>query len=153
MENLEHFENCAIAVKTSRQLVNTNNAFYEQMLNEIRICSKIGYHENICTMLGYVSTDRLTCLLLELAQTDVLSALKSDKFKSQEMPIIIRYLHNIAIQIADGMVSKSFLQKIFLLYFQLFISAKKLIHRDVAARNVLLTSENRAMVIIAFVFV
>ena len=72
--NLAHFENCAIAIKKARSFA--TDYFYEQTLNEIRICSKIGYHRNICAMLGYVSTERLTCLLLELAQTNLTSVLE-----------------------------------------------------------------------------
>lgn len=105
--NLAHFENCAIAVKKVRP--NAPDYYYEQTLNEIRICSKIGYHPNICTMLGYVSSEQTTCLLLELAQTDLLSALKTmneqiSKGKNNEIDDVIQYLRNIAIQIADGMV-------------------------------------------------
>jgi hypothetical protein len=102
-ENLAHFENCPIAVKQSK-LFNVD----QQMINEIRICSKIGYHHNICTMLGYVSTDNLTCLLLELAQSSLPNALQQMKAdlsrEVDETDDIIRYLNKIAVQIADGMV-------------------------------------------------
>ncbi len=108
--NLAHFENCAIAVKIVRPFAADHN--YEQTLNEIRICSKIGYHHNICTMLGYVSTDILTCLLMELAQTDLMSALKVIKKRIADRNDVVGelqiYLHNIAMQIADGMVSLKF---------------------------------------------
>jgi serine/threonine protein kinase len=121
------------------------------MLNEIRIYSKIGYHSNICTMLGYVVSDQMTCLLLELAQSDLLSALAQMKERmsnNDDHGNVIRYLHNIAMQIADGMVHILFLNilQVNRAFFQLYIAAKKLIHRDLAARNVLLSSENRAMV-------
>ncbi len=103
-ENLAHFENCSIAVKSPRP--HAPEVYYKQTLNEIRICSQIGYHPNICTMLGYVLTDRCTCLLLELAQIDLRSALKqkaneTDKAVDNDF---IRYMTDIAVQIADGMV-------------------------------------------------
>jgi hypothetical protein len=82
--------------------------FYEQTINEIRICSKIGYNSNICTMLGYVSNDELTCLLLELAETNLPNVLETMKEEISQNRLdivnVIRYLQNIAIQICDGMV-------------------------------------------------
>ena len=106
MEYLAHFENCAIAVKMAR--LSATDHFYQQTLNEIRICSKIGYHRNICTMLGYVSTDDITCLLLELAQTSLFSALEQMNVEMAKNEPDIgnknQYLFNIAMQIADGMV-------------------------------------------------
>src|ERR1700722_9849578 len=71
--NLAHFENCAIAIKKARTFA--ADYFYKQTMNEIRICSKMGYHRNVCAMLGYVSSEHLTCLLLELAQTSLHNAL------------------------------------------------------------------------------
>ncbi len=102
-------------------------------------------------MLGYVVSDQMTCLLLELAQSDLLSALAQMKERmsnNDDHGNVIRYLHNIAMQIADGMVHILFLNilQVNRAFFQLYIAAKKLIHRDLAARNVLLSSENRAMV-------
>ncbi len=106
--NLAHFENCSIAIKKARTL--TNEYFYEQTLNEIRICSKIGYHRNVCTMLGYVSNTRTTCLLLELAHTSLSEALVHMRLKmaqnddnSQDLH---RYLNKIIEQIVDGMVKQ-----------------------------------------------
>jgi hypothetical protein len=106
-KNLSHFEHCAIAVKKARSSVADN--FYEQTLNEIRICSKIGYHRNVCAMLGYVSTNQLTCLLLELADTSLYDALIRMKQgitmkTNKEIVDIVRYLKSTTIQIVDGMV-------------------------------------------------
>ena len=107
-QNLSHFENCAIAIKMAR-LSTASDVYYEQTLNEIRICSKIGYHVNICTMLGYVSTDRLTCLLLELADTNLSKAIETMKnelkLNKRSIQDIVKYLIGIAIQIANGMVN------------------------------------------------
>ncbi len=103
---MAHFENCTIAVKMAPSF--EAERFYEQTINEIRICSKIGYNSNICTMLGYVSNDELTCLLLELAETNlpnVLETMKEEISQSKsDIVNVIRYLQNIAIQICDGMV-------------------------------------------------
>ncbi len=86
-----------------------SDVYYQQTLNEIRICVKIGYHRNICTMLGYVSSERLTCLLLELADTSLFNAIETMKNKLQQnkksIQDIVKYLISIAIQIADAMVT------------------------------------------------
>jgi len=108
--NLSRFEHCAIAVKKARSSAADN--FYEQTLNEIRICSKIGYHQNVCAMLGYVSSEHLTCLLLELAQSSLHNALIRMKEEitmktNDEIADIVRYLKSTTIQIVDGMVQYS----------------------------------------------
>ncbi len=104
--NLAHFNNCSIAIKQAKSFA--IDYFYEQTLNEIRVCSKIGYHRNICAMLGYVSNDRVTCLLLELAVTNLDSALQmmkeEVKQQAKEIDDCRQYLLNISIQIADAMV-------------------------------------------------
>ena len=106
-QNLSHFENCAIAIKKARMFA--SDVYYEQTLNEIRICAKIGYHRNICTMLGYISSERLTCLLLELADTSLFNALETMKnelrLNQRSIQDIVKYLISIAIQIANGMVT------------------------------------------------
>ncbi len=110
-QNLSHFENCAIAIKKAR--MSASDVYYQQTLNEIRICAKIGYHRNICTMLGYVSSERLTCLLLELADMSLFNAMETIKNELQEnkqsIQDIVKYLIGIAIQIANGMVTKLFI--------------------------------------------
>jgi hypothetical protein len=109
-QNLSHFENCAIAIKKARMLA--SDVYYQQTLNEIRICAKIGYHRNICTMLGYVSSQRLTCLLLELADTSLFNAIETMKeelqLNQQSIQDIVKYLIDIAIQIANAMVTSTF---------------------------------------------
>ncbi len=116
---MTHFDNCAIAIKKARS--HANDYYYAQTLNEIRICSKIGYHRNVCSMLGYVSTERLNCLLLELAETDLMSVLRRMRLErlaevrtdeelspntANNQADCIRYLSNVAMQIVDGMVSE-----------------------------------------------
>ena len=105
-QNLSHFVNCSIAIKIARV---SSDAYYEQTLNEIRICSKIGYHINICTMLGYVEGEHITCLLLELADTSLSQALTIMRDDVQQnrrnIEDIVKYLKKIAVQIANGMVS------------------------------------------------
>lgn len=105
--NLAHFENCAIAVKKPRKFA--SDYYFEQQINEIQICSKIGYHRNVCAMLGYVSNEQNTYLLLELAQSSLLNALKGMKENEALIDSVdtIRYLRNIAIQIAHGMVNRT----------------------------------------------
>ncbi len=89
-----------------------SDVYYQQTLNEIRICAKIGYHRNICTMLGYVSSQRLTCLLLELADTSLFNAIETMKeelqLNQQSIQDIVKYLIDIAIQIANAMVTSTF---------------------------------------------
>jgi hypothetical protein len=62
-------------------------------------------------MLGYVSSERLTCLLLELADTSLFNAIETMKNELQEnkrsIQDIVKYLIGIAIQIANGMVTKT----------------------------------------------
>ncbi len=63
-------------------------------------------------MLGYVSSERLTCLLLELADTSLFNAIATMKNELQEnkqsIQDIVKYLIGIAIQIANGMVTSTF---------------------------------------------
>jgi len=119
--NLAHFENCPIAIKKARTL--TNEYFYEQTLNEIRICSKIGYHRNVCTMLGYVSNARITCLLLELAHSNLLTALVQMRLQmiknDDNDQDLHRYLNKIIEQIVDGMVKQLIIWKLCIFSFLL----------------------------------
>jgi hypothetical protein len=86
-----------------------SDIYFRQTLNEIRICAQIGYHANICTMLGYVSSERITCLLLELADTNLHAELATIRHqlvieKTRKIDQVVEYLTKTAIQIASGMV-------------------------------------------------
>jgi Protein tyrosine and serine/threonine kinase len=106
-QNLSHFSHCLVAIKKARLFA--SDIYYQQTLNEIRICAQLGYHRHICTMLGYVSTERYSCLILELAETNLLNVLKRSKqalLRGTETPIdIVEHLKMVAVHVAKGMVS------------------------------------------------
>ena len=79
-------------------------------------------------MLGYVSSERLTCLLLELADTNLSNSLKLMKDaiqrKKKTNDDVVKYLKHVAVQITNGMVN---------VYFRFSYDQKCGIHRPVIA--------------------
>ncbi len=103
-----------------------------QFLQEINIMKTLGIHDHIVSMLGCITTDGPVCLIVEFCSSgDLLQFLRTKKNSSDSDPIFVDRLLSFAWQIADGLD---------------YIISKGYVHRDVAARNVLVHDDHIAKV-------
>uniref|UniRef100_A0A914V4B8 Protein kinase domain-containing protein n=1 Tax=Plectus sambesii TaxID=2011161 RepID=A0A914V4B8_9BILA len=115
----------------------------QDFLNEIGFMKNLGYHGHIVSMLGCITDPKEPCLVVEYcANGDLLKFLHKNKpnfmeSASEECPlgvdgcIRMKDLLSFAWQISDGME---------------YLSSHDYIHRDVAARNILLTKKLAAKI-------
>uniref|UniRef100_A0A914UPL6 receptor protein-tyrosine kinase n=1 Tax=Plectus sambesii TaxID=2011161 RepID=A0A914UPL6_9BILA len=123
--SVQYYQNCDVAVKTILEHADETQRL--QFMREITILTKLGFHNHIVNLLGCVTTGQEKYLVMELAETDLLEYVRT---LTTEYPPL-RCLLSIAWQVADGMT---------------FISSRHFIHCDLAARNVLLTNGQKAMI-------
>ncbi|TMS38561.1 hypothetical protein L596_005257 [Steinernema carpocapsae] len=132
---MKQFQDCAVAVRVPRQF----DEFEEnQLLREINSMKVLKHHTHINVLLGWTSKENLVCTVLELTHTNLtkyLAQLRDGVFASATAltASLIPYRHflQIAWQICDAMT---------------YITSKGLVHRDVASRNILLTTGLRVKV-------
>uniref|UniRef100_A0A0K0F3I4 Putative tyrosine-protein kinase (inferred by orthology to a C. elegans protein) n=1 Tax=Strongyloides venezuelensis TaxID=75913 RepID=A0A0K0F3I4_STRVS len=127
-----------VAVKTCLRNNDTNDK--KNLLDEIKFMKELGYHPHIVNIIGCITDWNLPILVLEYCENeDLLKFLrkqnkenfqKNDNEKS-ENDISMKDLYSFAWQVADGMV---------------YLSSKNVIHRDIAARNILITKNNVAKI-------
>ncbi|CAJ0934454.1 unnamed protein product, partial [Mesorhabditis belari] len=102
-----------------------NKAF----LKEIEFMKEIGYHENLLSMVGCSSEPKSLMILTEFCgQGNLQKLLRGSDKQSREFMILKLHFMTIARQIADALA---------------YLVTKKIVHRDVAARNVLLTKKKK----------
>uniref|UniRef100_A0AC34GPF0 Protein kinase domain-containing protein n=1 Tax=Panagrolaimus sp. ES5 TaxID=591445 RepID=A0AC34GPF0_9BILA len=123
--NTQHFSQCTVAVKVS--LVYGSNDS-EQFNNEVKSMTLLGWHPNICPFLGWSMSRDRPCLVFESIPIDLLRYVKG--FRDIGFPATKDILL-ISWQIANGMAH---------------IAQHKLVHRDLACRNVLLTEDLRVKI-------
>uniref|UniRef100_A0AC35G2Q2 Protein kinase domain-containing protein n=1 Tax=Panagrolaimus sp. PS1159 TaxID=55785 RepID=A0AC35G2Q2_9BILA len=123
--NTQHFSKCTVAVKVS--LVYGSNDS-EQFNNEVKSMTILGWHPNICPFLGWSMSRDRPCLVFESIPNDLLRFVKG--FRDIGFPETKDILL-ISWQIANGMAH---------------IAQHKLVHRDLACRNVLLTEDLRVKI-------
>jgi hypothetical protein len=104
--SLNHFDNCAIAIKTTKYFTTEKS---EEILKEIQIYTIIGYHINICAILGYVSTPEITWLLLEKAARSLGDELKAIRLTINNKTKQLKQdqtkdLYSIVLQILNAMI-------------------------------------------------
>ncbi|KAK6731289.1 hypothetical protein RB195_007640 [Necator americanus] len=135
----EHMQDdgpCDTAVKRLPSHANDQNRM--EFFQEISFMKNLGYHTHIISMLGCVSCPQNPMILVEYCEYgDLLHFLRNNRnhvimCKDDVCPtdadicLRIKDLVSIAWQVSDGMT---------------YLSSKNFIHRDVAARNVLLTKQ------------
>jgi serine/threonine protein kinase len=109
------FENCDVAVKMPN---NFGHSEAEELIREIETMKRIGYHEHITTMLGYVrlTLNGIVCSVMELADCDLLRYVRSfddDKVNCDGNVTIIPIDSFLSIcrQISNAMVYYVFYMK------------------------------------------
>uniref|UniRef100_A0A914YZ26 Protein kinase domain-containing protein n=1 Tax=Panagrolaimus superbus TaxID=310955 RepID=A0A914YZ26_9BILA len=107
-------------------LANSNDS--EQFNNEVKSMTILGWHPNICPFLGWSMSRDRPCLIFESIPNDLLRYVKG--FRNLGFPATKDILL-ITWQIANGMAH---------------IAQHKLVHRDLACRNVLLTEDLRVKI-------
>uniref|UniRef100_A0A1I8AAB9 Protein kinase domain-containing protein n=1 Tax=Steinernema glaseri TaxID=37863 RepID=A0A1I8AAB9_9BILA len=132
---MKQFQDCAVAVRVPRRFDEMEE---QQLLREINSMKVLKHHTYINVLLGWTSKDNLVCTVLELTHTNLTKYLAQlrDGVSSSETALtasLIPYRHFLQInwQICEAMV---------------YITSKGLVHRDMAARNILLTTGLRVKV-------
>uniref|UniRef100_A0A914PUP4 Protein kinase domain-containing protein n=1 Tax=Panagrolaimus davidi TaxID=227884 RepID=A0A914PUP4_9BILA len=123
--NTQHFSKCNVAVKVSL-VYGLNDS--EQFNNEVKSMTILGWHPNICPFLGWSMSRDRPCLVFESIPNDLLRFVKGVRdigFPETKDILLISW------QIANGMAH---------------IAQHKLVHRDLACRNVLLTEDLRVKI-------
>uniref|UniRef100_A0A7E4VQ30 Protein kinase domain-containing protein n=1 Tax=Panagrellus redivivus TaxID=6233 RepID=A0A7E4VQ30_PANRE len=109
----------------------------EDLLREISFMKRLGYHPHVLSMVGCITLGYEPLLVIEFcANGDLLSLLRRHRsdflpdspspLKPDDVHLTIRDLLSFAWQVADGLI---------------YFGSKNFIHRDVAARNVLITHD------------
>ncbi|CAJ0582190.1 unnamed protein product, partial [Mesorhabditis spiculigera] len=101
----------------------------QEFLREIAFMKKLGFHPHLLTLLGCSTDPSFPLIIMELCDHgDLLAELR--RLKNSEAELLeLGDLPHMAWQISDALV---------------YLSSLKLIHRDIAARNVLLTGNKFA---------
>jgi hypothetical protein len=96
--NTEKFIDCTVAVKVANRLGQTE---VEELFKEVNAMKMIEYHENVACLLGWAFHRESLCLVLEIAQKDLLNYVKEFRETLKEM---IPYKNFISIlrQIIEG---------------------------------------------------
>ncbi|CAJ0604999.1 unnamed protein product [Cylicocyclus nassatus] len=143
--NLMRAENCQVAVKMLPE--SADDASRGEFLREIGLMKKIGYHERLVNMLACITESEPLCLVAEFCSDgDLLNFLRERckymiKLNAQginyddpegdnyniDMIVTLKQLLMFAVQISYGLE---------------YLSTRGFIHRDIAARNILVNGKN-----------
>uniref|UniRef100_A0A914WLP0 Protein kinase domain-containing protein n=1 Tax=Plectus sambesii TaxID=2011161 RepID=A0A914WLP0_9BILA len=131
------FENCEVAVKKLPEYA--DSLAKNDFVQEIDFMKRIGYHSHLVSILGCITDPQLDpCLIIEYcSKGDLLKYVRNRRLEivkpvnEDETALRFKDLLSFAWQISDGMD---------------FLSSKGCIHRDVAARNVLVDERKVAKI-------
>ncbi|CAG9540504.1 unnamed protein product [Cercopithifilaria johnstoni] len=148
--NLMRAENCDVAVKKLFEYA--DQVSKSEFLNEISLMKTLGYHERLVNMLACITETEPYCLIVEYCSDgDLLHFLKkrcaymmkltemgidydglnSDEKINMDLVITLKQLLMFAVQISYGLE---------------YLSQKGFVHRDVAARNILVHDKTNAKI-------
>ncbi|VBB25353.1 unnamed protein product [Acanthocheilonema viteae] len=148
--NLMRAENCDVAVK--KLLEYADQLSKSEFLNEISLMKTLGYHERLVNMLACITETEPYCLIVEYCSDgDLLHFLKKrcaymmkltemgidyggsnlDEKINSDLVITLKQLLMFAVQISYGLE---------------YLSQKGFVHRDVAARNILVHDKTNAKI-------
>ncbi|CAD5231565.1 unnamed protein product [Bursaphelenchus xylophilus] len=144
--NLMRVENCEVAVKMLPEYA--DHLSKQEFLREIGLMKTLGYHERLVNMLACITDSEPYCLVMEhCSDGDLQHFLKKrceymlklenegveveDESVDQEMVMTLKQLLMFAVQISYGLE---------------YLSQKGFVHRDVAARNVLVHEKTSAKI-------
>lgn len=127
--DMSKYHDCAVAAKVPKNQFGRDQI--EGLISEIDAGRRLGYHPNICVLLGWTMHQGSPCLFFEPMKQNLLTFAvglnpinDDEKVEFPQMQIT-----QIFLQIANALS---------------YVSSIGLIHRDVAARNILLQSGNFA---------
>ncbi|KAL6738997.1 hypothetical protein Aduo_012490 [Ancylostoma duodenale] len=132
---MKQYQDCPVAVRVPRHFDEPEE---DQLFREISSMRRLRHHDHIALFLGWTNKNDLVCSLLELTHMNLLKYLgqinetvlsSADGQSASYIPF--HMLFKIIWEICDGIS---------------YIHSRNLIHRDIAARNVLLTTGLRAKI-------
>ncbi|VDO65967.1 unnamed protein product [Haemonchus placei] len=125
---IAQFSDCDCAVKMLPKYA--SDSARSEFMHEIELMKNLGFHDNIVSMLGCITSVNKSCLVMEYcANRDLLRFLKQRKTELEISKSIDEQIEctkeflNFGWQIAQGMC---------------YLGQKNIIHRDLAARNILI---------------
>ncbi|KAE9550635.1 hypothetical protein FO519_006152 [Halicephalobus sp. NKZ332] len=149
MKTLEtsRYHDCVVAAKVSHQFGRDQ---VEGLICEVDAGRRLGFHPNICTLLGWTMHQGAPCLFFETMESDLLGYAVDLKPSEEEEEKSIKSMASMKGSVKshdeESLLGNPFPTKLILkIFWQVanalaYISSMKIIHRDVAARNVLLRS-------------
>lgn len=107
------------------------------MIKEIGFMKSLGQHSNLLVMVGYVKSIENPVILTELCVSSLLDILRKhrlhfmskNKCDEVEICLLLKDILEISLQVCSGLI---------------YMTQKGYVHRDIAARNVLLTPDMTA---------
>ncbi|CAI4222130.1 unnamed protein product [Auanema sp. JU1783] len=129
---LRQYQDCAVAVRVPFHFDEPEE---DQLYREINSMKRLRSHDHIALLLGWTNKNDLICSVLELTHMNLIKylgqILETMGPQSEEKYMPYQVIYKIIIEVADGMA---------------FIQSRNLVHRDLTARNVLLTTGLRAKI-------
>lgn len=134
---MKQYQDCAVAVRVPRHFDEPEE---DQLQREIASMRQLRHHDHIALLLGWTSKNDLVCSLLELTHMNLIKYLSQIKDTAEEhnpsgftpmSRIPFQVLYKIIFETCDGIE---------------YIHSRNLVHRDLTARNVLLTTGLRAKI-------
>ncbi|XP_077864795.1 LOW QUALITY PROTEIN: uncharacterized protein LOC144350481 [Saccoglossus kowalevskii] len=114
-----------VAIKILKDDIEFHRAFIE----EIKLLNELQEHPNIVRLIGVVIAPDEKCILTELMKVDLLTYLQG---LQKDISIdVIRILRSVSVDIAEALN---------------YMEHLKIVHRDIAARNVLMACDNAAKI-------
>uniref|UniRef100_A0AC35TX57 Protein kinase domain-containing protein n=1 Tax=Rhabditophanes sp. KR3021 TaxID=114890 RepID=A0AC35TX57_9BILA len=131
---IKQFQDCAVAIRVPKRFDAKEEG---QLLREMNVMKAINNHVNIAMLLGWTSRNNLVCTVSELTHTNLsryLSQIKESFHKSDSIYMArvpyARFL-NMLVEICNAMS---------------VLALRGFVHRDLGARNILLTTGLRAKI-------
>ncbi|PAV56777.1 hypothetical protein WR25_05033 [Diploscapter pachys] len=132
---MKQYQDCAVAVRVPRHFDEPEE---DQLQREIHSMRRLRHHDHIALFLGWTSKNNLVCSLLELTHQNLVKYLFQIKEtlgqngrSSDHTNIPYQTLYKIIYETCDGMA---------------YLHSRNLVHRDLTARNILLTTGLRAKI-------
>ncbi|KAH7712902.1 Protein F09A5.2 [Aphelenchoides avenae] len=126
-----------VAAKVCKE---TDDPDRDDAMREVEVMRALGQHRHIVQLIGYtqVNDGDVTIVLEYCEKGNLLNYLRKEVRQNMELaskagtlPSLIRQLTTIGAHISDGMM---------------YLSSKNYVHRDLATRNILLTSDMTAKI-------
>uniref|UniRef100_A0A0N5BGX5 Protein kinase domain-containing protein n=1 Tax=Strongyloides papillosus TaxID=174720 RepID=A0A0N5BGX5_STREA len=133
---IKQYQDCAVAIKVPKRFDSEEEG---QLLREIAVMKAINNHVNICMLLGCTVRNNLVCTVMELTHTNLSKYLNQIKQSFCE-----QNTHNTSLaMIPYGRFISMIIE---ICGAMSLLASKGFVHRDLASRNILLTTGLRAKI-------